>query len=53
VVNLTAFSVIAAAVAVNPPYVVLVTLSMAAVAAVPVALVTVAALSTVAANGSG
>lgn len=53
VVNLTAFSTIAAALAVNVPYVVLVTLLMAAVAAVPVAKVTVAALSTFSANGSG
>jgi len=53
VVNLTAFSVTAAATAVNVPYLVLVTLLIAAVAAVPVAKVTVAALSTVSANGSG
>jgi len=53
VVNLTAFSTTAAAAAVNVPYLVLVTLLIAAFAASPVARVTVAALSTVSANGSG
>jgi len=51
--HLTAASVIALAVALTAPYLVLVTLSIAARAAVPVARVTVAALSTLSANGSG
>jgi hypothetical protein len=53
VVNLTATSVTVAAVTVAAPNLVLVTPSTALAAAAPLRVVTVAALSTFSANGSG